>query len=92
METPKIEAEENKSTKLESSKLVPKSEPNSSKNIVKNSPSQKSEDGKSDTKKEETDLTQESYYLLEDITKEGLQKFLKEAMLVFNERYSIADK
>ena len=92
METPKIEAEDNKSAKLESTKLEQKNEPNLDKSIKKNSSSQKSEDGKSETKKEETDLTQESYYLLEDITKEGLQKFLKEAMLVFNERYSIADK
>lgn len=37
-------------------------------------------------------LTQESYYLLEDVTKEGLQKYLKDSMLVFDERYSIDKK
>lgn len=41
---------------------------------------------------EKNSLTQESYYMLEDITKEGLQKFLKEAMIVFNERYSVLKK
>lgn len=34
-------------------------------------------------------LSTESYYILEDLTREGLQKYLKNAMLVFNERYSI---
>jgi hypothetical protein len=43
-------------------------------------------------KDEKNSLTQESYYMLEDITKEGLQKFLKDAMMVFNERYSVQKK
>ncbi|CAI2363742.1 unnamed protein product [Moneuplotes crassus] len=49
------------------------------------------EETKSDKDPEdEHAVSQESYYQLEDITKEGLQKFLKDSMLTFNERYSIA--
>ena len=50
--------------------------------------SAKSDNSKGD-KDEHNSMSQESYYLLEDISKEGLQKFLKDAMLTFNERYSI---
>lgn len=50
--------------------------------------SAKSDNSKVD-KDEHNSMSQESYYLLEDISKEGLQKFLKDAMLTFNERYSI---
>jgi hypothetical protein len=37
-------------------------------------------------------LSVESYYVLEDLSREGLQKYLKESMLVFNEMYSIDKK
>ena len=56
---------------------------------------EKKEDNNEEAKdedKEENSFSQESYYILEDITKEGLQKFLREAMLVFNEKYSIEKK
>ena len=44
-----------------------------------------------DTETEENinDLSMESYYVLEDLTREGLQKYLKDSMLTFNEKYSI---
>ncbi|CAI2367009.1 unnamed protein product [Moneuplotes crassus] len=38
------------------------------------------------------DLSTESYYLLEDLSREGLQKYLKDSMLNFNEKYSIKKK
>lgn len=47
---------------------------------------------KSKDKDENNSFSQESYYILEDITKEGLQSFLKNAMQVFDERYSIEKK
>lgn len=37
-------------------------------------------------------LSTESYYVLEDLTREGLQKYLKDSMLIFNEKYSISKK
>ena len=37
----------------------------------------------------ENDLSMESYYVLEDLTREGLQKYLKDSMLIFNEKYSL---
>lgn len=37
-------------------------------------------------------LSVESYYFLEDLTKEGLQKYLKDSMEIFNEKYSVKDK
>lgn len=50
-----------------------------------------SENGEGDND-DENSFSKESYYILEDITKEGLQKFLKDAMLVFNEKYSVEKK
>jgi hypothetical protein len=47
---------------------------------------------KNKTAEKDNSFSEESYYILEDISKEGLQKFLKDAMLVFNERYSIEEK
>eukprot|EP00343_Euplotes_focardii_P004491 CAMPEP_0205811828 /NCGR_PEP_ID=MMETSP0205-20121125/16110_1 /ASSEMBLY_ACC=CAM_ASM_000278 /TAXON_ID=36767 /ORGANISM="Euplotes focardii, Strain TN1" /LENGTH=95 /DNA_ID=CAMNT_0053091553 /DNA_START=103 /DNA_END=390 /DNA_ORIENTATION=+ len=43
-------------------------------------------------KEDEEGEEKESYYILEDVTKEGLQKFLRDNMLVFNERYSVSKK
>ncbi|CAI2366469.1 unnamed protein product [Moneuplotes crassus] len=37
-------------------------------------------------------LSNESYYMLEDLSREGLQKYLKTSMLVFNEKYSVKKK
>ena len=37
----------------------------------------------------ENNLSMESYYVLEDLTREGLQKYLKDSMLIFNEKYSL---
>lgn len=37
-------------------------------------------------------LSVESYYILEDLSREGLQKYLKESMLVFNEKYPVDKK
>lgn len=42
--------------------------------------------------KSSSNLSVESYYILDDLTKEGLQKYLKDAMLVFDDRYSVEDK
>lgn len=36
-------------------------------------------------------LSMESYYVLEDLSKEGLQKYLKDSMMIFNEQYSITE-
>ena len=33
--------------------------------------------------------SRESYYILEDVSKEGLKKYLREAMIVFNDRYDV---
>ena len=39
-----------------------------------------------------TDEAKESYYVIEDVTKEGLTKFLRDTMKVFNDRYSVEDE
>ena len=56
------------------------------------SESLKSCEGKSNGSAHKTSLdgTKESYYAIEDISKEGLIKFLRDAMQVFNDKYSIA--
>lgn len=44
------------------------------------------------TEENPNNLSVESYYVLEDLTKEGLQKYLKDSMIVFNEQYSIENQ
>ena len=39
-----------------------------------------------------TEGAKESYYAIEDVTKEGLIKFLKDAMKVFNDKYSVEEE
>lgn len=39
-----------------------------------------------------TDETKESYYVIEDVTKEGLTKFLRDTMKVFNDKYSVDEE
>lgn len=39
--------------------------------------------------KQSIEEVQESYYVIEDITKEGLTKFLRDAMNVFNDKYNV---
>jgi hypothetical protein len=39
--------------------------------------------------KTSTEGAKESYYVIEDVTKDGLVKFLKDAMAVFDDKYSV---
>ena len=39
-----------------------------------------------------TDEAKESYYIIEDVTKEGLTKFLRDTMKVFNDRYIVDEE
>jgi len=36
-----------------------------------------------------TEASDESYYMLEDISKEGLKTYLRQTMKIFNERYDV---
>lgn len=68
----------------ESAKISPDDEPVQTQNAMTSiSPTKAIEEENSNN------LSVESYYILEDLTKEGLQKYLKDAMLCFNEKYSI---
>lgn len=80
-------AKSNKIVKTEKLDNTNKTENSKPKKTNKSSNAEEGKEGD-----EDNSFSQESYYILEDISKEGLQKFLREAMLVFNEKYSIEKK